>query len=357
MSSNFQYTRVNFMKFIGAFLVIVIHTHPFFNISWGLNFFFVNVLARIAVPFYLVTSGFFLYSKVAHLNEKRNKEKIMRYLLKLLKLYVLWSGVYLIINLPAYFSNKSLLTGIIHVIRNFLFTSIDVHLWYLLATAVGVYIAVIVLKKLGWTGLVSISLICSLLLLVTQTYSGLISETIIGTGISLYERIFGTIANSFIMAVPFLTLGMVICRYEWMNQLKHSRCWCIVAFMAMIVEHFGTRLLGISTDYAVSLSLILFTVVFFIYLLQKDQQSQPDFLLKYSLLFQQGSLFIYLIHIAFLRLLLVIYGQLGIENPRLITFILISLASVGSYLCLQRITVVYQWLMNPIGGLKRKQGV
>ena len=38
MSSNFQYTRVNFMKFIGAFLVIVIHTHPFFNISWGLNF-------------------------------------------------------------------------------------------------------------------------------------------------------------------------------------------------------------------------------------------------------------------------------------------------------------------------------
>lgn len=37
MNSTYQYPRLNLMKFIGAFLVIAIHTHPFFNLSWGLK--------------------------------------------------------------------------------------------------------------------------------------------------------------------------------------------------------------------------------------------------------------------------------------------------------------------------------
>lgn len=357
MSSKIYYPRINLMKFISAFLVIAIHTHPLFDLSWGANFFVVNVLSRIAVPFYLVTSGFFLYPKMIDQMNLQHQKKIKNYIQKLIYLYVLWSGFYLLINLPAYFENKSFIVGIAHVGRNFLFTSIDVHLWYLLASAVAVLCITLILRKASWKVLMIVSSSLYTILLLTQTYSSLVSETMIGTVIGLYERAFGTIATSFMMAIPFLTLGMAIRRYDWVKKLKYSGRWCLITFGLICIEHFTMRFIMSSADYAVSISIALFIVGFFVYLAQKDEQKQTAFLVEYSEMFQQASLFIYIIHIAFLRLLLVIYKFMGIENPRLITFLLISIFSFGSYLCVNKMKGLYQYMMNPTFKLKRKIGV
>ena len=344
MNSTYQYARLNLMKFIGAFLVIAIHTHPFFNLSWGLNFFVVDIVARVAVPFYLITSGFFFYPKVAN---SGNKAKIKDYVLKFVQLYVIWSVIYLIINFPTYFLGKSPVTALIHVVRNFLFTSIDVHLWYLSAVAVGIVVIVVILRKLGWRVLIGVNVVCILLLLLTETYAGLIQGTFLSSILNLYGRLFGGLANSFIMAIPFLTIGMLIRKYQLMNKLTHLGMWCFIAFVMMIIEQFWVRILELANDYTVSLSLILFTTLFFIYLVQKDQKGPIPFLTTYDSLFKQSSLWIYLIHIAFLRLLLVIYQQLGIENPRLVTFLLISVASILSYFMVRRLRGIYHCVMTP----------
>lgn len=357
MSSKIQYSRVNLMKFIGAFLVIAIHTNPLFDLSWGANFFVVNVLSRIAVPFYLVTSGFFLYPKMIDQMNPQYQKKNKAYIQKLIFLYMFWSAFYLLINLPAYFANKSFIVGLAHVGRNLLFTSIDVHLWYLIASAVAVFCIAVILRKGSWKVLMIVSTGLYILLLLTQTYSGLVSGTMIGTAIGMYERIFGTIATSFMMAIPFLTLGMAIRRYEWWKKFKYSGRCSLFTFGLICIEHFTMRFFMQPTDYAVSISVALFTVQFFIYLVQKDEQTQSALLVKYSEMFQQASLFVYIIHIAFLRLLLVIYNFIGIENPRLITFFLISIFSFGSYLCVKRMKVFYQYIMNPRFKLKRKPGM
>ncbi len=78
-----------------------------------------------------------------------------------------------------------------------------------------------------------------------------------------------------------------------------------------------------------------------------DQRKPSPLLMKYDAIFRESSLWIYLIHVTFLRLLLVIYQQLGIENPRLITFLLISVASVLSYFFVRRFRGIYQWVMMP----------
>ncbi len=64
-----------------------------------------------------------------------------------------------------------------------------------------------------WRVLIGVNVGCILLLLLTQTYAGLIQGTVIASVLALYERLFGGLANSFIMAIPFLTIGMVPRRF------------------------------------------------------------------------------------------------------------------------------------------------
>ncbi len=188
---------------------------------------------------------------------------------------------------------------------------------------------------------------CILLLLLTQTYAGLIQGTVIASVLALYERLFGGLANSFIMAIPFLTIGMLIRKYELLKKDTPVGGWCLVAFILLVIEQLGVRVLGLATDYTVSLSLLLFSTLFFIEVGRWDQRKPSPLLMKYDAIFRESSLWIYLIHVTFLRLLLVIYQQLGIENPRLITFLLISVASVLSYFFVRRFRGIYQWVMMP----------
>lgn len=343
MTEKFEYVRLNLMKFICSFFVIAIHTQPLFNLSWRANFLLVNVMSRIAVPFFLITSGFFLYPKLIGVQVN----SIKRYVMKLLSLYVVWSVIYVFFNIPAYFSGRSLLLGSAHLMRNFLFTSVDVHLWYLLACGVGVYLIYIILKYLSWGWLTAISTVFYMTVLLSQTYFGLIDETVIGALITLYERVFGAIGNSFLMTVPFIVLGMSIRRYDLIHKIRYAMPLGVIFFILMVVEHFGLRLLEVSADYGSSISLILGTLMLFIYLAQQDEMSQPMVLVKYSTVFQEASLVIYTVHILFLRLLYMVYGYFGIDNPRLLTFLILSLCSILTFILMKKTKRGYQILMNP----------
>ena len=46
-------------KFIAALFVIAIHTRPFQDISVDIDFFFVDIICRMAVPFFVICTGFY----------------------------------------------------------------------------------------------------------------------------------------------------------------------------------------------------------------------------------------------------------------------------------------------------------
>lgn len=48
-----QYPAVDAMKFVCAFLVIVVHTYPFYEVWPDLGFVTSNILGRIVIPFSL----------------------------------------------------------------------------------------------------------------------------------------------------------------------------------------------------------------------------------------------------------------------------------------------------------------
>ena len=51
---------IDFFKFIAALVVVAIHTSPLSSFSVDADFILTRVLARIAVPFFLMVTGYFV---------------------------------------------------------------------------------------------------------------------------------------------------------------------------------------------------------------------------------------------------------------------------------------------------------
>ena len=110
-----QYNAIDAAKFFCAILIVTIHFPPLGNaavspLAQAVNSFFRSYLGRIAVPFFLLSAGFFLFRKTA--SQPFSAAPSKAYVLRILRLYVLWTILYLpwIIR-EARESGKNLLTG------------------------------------------------------------------------------------------------------------------------------------------------------------------------------------------------------------------------------------------------------
>ena len=56
-----NYPMIDIMRIIASILVIGIHTYPFLQISPSLDFITTHIIGRIAVPFFFMTTAFFLF--------------------------------------------------------------------------------------------------------------------------------------------------------------------------------------------------------------------------------------------------------------------------------------------------------
>ena len=65
---------IDFFKWIAAILIIAIHTHPLCQMNENVDFWFSEVVTRLAVPFFAVTSGYFLNRD----NVKRQQFKVIK---------------------------------------------------------------------------------------------------------------------------------------------------------------------------------------------------------------------------------------------------------------------------------------
>lgn len=143
-----------------AVLVVAIHTSPLESISPDLDFWLTRVAARVAVPFFLMVSGFFL--------AKKDQEGIGRFLKKTLLIYLAAVIFYLPMNLYAGgFSPSDWLRGI-------LWEGTLYHLWYFPALIWGVLFTRLLLH-LGRRRALPIAAILYLIGLGGDSYYGIVS--------------------------------------------------------------------------------------------------------------------------------------------------------------------------------------
>lgn len=201
MTKNESYSGIDYFRFIAALLIVAIHTSPLSSFSETGNFIFTRIVSRVAVPFFFMTSGFFLISRYTC-----NAEKLEAFIKKTTLIYGVAILLYIPINVyNGYFKMDNLLPNII---KNIVFDGTLYHLWYLPASIIGAAIAWYLVKKLNYPKALMVASVLYLIGLFGDSYYGITEK--ISCLNSLYTYIFQVTdytRNGIFFAPIFFILG------------------------------------------------------------------------------------------------------------------------------------------------------
>lgn len=329
------------MKFFCMIAVVCIHTSPFGNTNTGLM---INVLSRVAVPLFFISSGYLLSSKF-------NYEYVHKYFIKIFKLFLSWVIFYILFNLTFtsisnIINGNYIFDGYKEYFSNFKILDIyygegiiKYHLWYLAATLCVIPILYITIKY----NIVKISLLISLILNIIGIF--IYNQNIINI-VTTRDAVF--------FAYFYCMIGVYIRGKQNIIEDNIKQCRYIffvssifIFYIISLIERINYDKYFIQTsDYYIS-TIPLAITIFLLCIKKKD--TNDTFLSKVG----RQSVGVYLIHIAFIELTEIILYKLNllpIVNTlwyQFIYTIIIIIVSYLSYSILQQVKVnIYNLLDN-----------
>lgn len=233
MTKNKNYTGIDYFRFIAALLIVAIHTSPLASFSETGDFILTRIIARVAVPFFLMTSGFFLISRYTY-----NTEKLGAFVKKTALIYGAAILIYIPINIyNGYFKMDNLLPNII---KDIVFDGTLYHLWYLPASIIGAVIAWYLVKKLNYPKALIVASVLYLIGLFGDSYYGITEK--ISCLNSLYDYIFQVTdhtRNGIFFAPIFFIIGGLIADNRPQITFGKSIWGFAVSFALMFGEAFA----------------------------------------------------------------------------------------------------------------------
>lgn len=257
-------------RLAAAVLVVCIHTGPLSSVSLSWDFWLTRVLARVAVPFFLMVSGYFL--------ARSEWENTARFLKKTGMTYLMAVVLYLPLNLysggygPLEWAKKLLFDGTLY------------HLWYFPALILGVFIARGLIRLRRPAALLAASVLY-IIGLGGDSYYGLAAR--LPGAASCYQAVFALFSytrNGLFYAPLFLLLGAFGKRWSRRTALAGA----MLSLAAMTAEGFTLRALGWQRHDSMYLALPLCMVFLFSLLLASNHGEDRKL--------RRLSLLIYLFH-------------------------------------------------------------
>ena len=161
-----NYTGIDFFRLIAAILIITIHTSPLASFSATGDFILTRIVARVAVPFFFMTSGFFLISRYS-----RDNDKLKKFVNKTACIYGIAILIYIPVNIyNGYFNSDNLIPNIL---KDLFFDGTIYHLWYLPASIFGAWIAWYLVKHFDYKRALIASSVLYLIGLFGDSYYGI----------------------------------------------------------------------------------------------------------------------------------------------------------------------------------------
>lgn len=202
-----QSRALDYFKLFAAFLVIAIHTSPLADVNATADFVLTRILARIAVPFFLMVSGFFLLPQYLF-DKSADSRRLRTFLKKTFLLYLSAVLLYLPVNFYAgHFQDA----GIWDILRMLLFDGTFYHLWYLPAAMLGTSLVFLLGKKLPFHAVFGICILLYLLGLLGDSYYGFVAA--MPALKSMYDALFVVFSytrNGIFYAPLFLVMGAAL---------------------------------------------------------------------------------------------------------------------------------------------------
>lgn len=263
---------IEYFRLAAAFLVVAIHCSPLTTYSETADFILTRAVARVAVPFFFMVTGFFVLGR---------PEKLRRFLKRTALLYLACILLYLPLNL--YSGALSGLTPV-GALRELLFEGTFYHLWYFPAVLLGAAIASLLMRTRAGLGIAAALYVLGLL---GDSYWGLISG--VPWLSDVYEVIFGLAGytrNGLFFAPLFLLLGARLRGRETSRKVEAAGLGAALALVlceALLLRHLGWQ----RHD---SMYVFLPAVMYFLFsLLLAPRGEAPGWLSPFSM-------FVYVLH-------------------------------------------------------------
>lgn len=264
---------IDLIKYAAAILIICFHCERVIQDPM-VHHLFKNVLCRIAVPFFFISSSYFVRR-----GQNGSPSYLKRYLQSSIKSYLFWSLIYLPIGFMWIQENYTLGPELypVALLTGLLYTGTYYHLWYIPAMIFGMIIAHWLIKKTGYFPLFMLTFILYLFGSL-ETYYGYINNEHLQLFFDQYLTIFITTRNGLFFALIFVAVGYFLWDYREKIARFHKHFRFLVLFTGLILVGEGLIVyanMGIDKNFM--WSLIPFTAVFFCWSLTWQVKCKTDF--------------------------------------------------------------------------------
>ncbi len=239
---NTSYAGLDYLRIIAAFLIVAIHTSPLMSFSPEADFIFTRIIARVAVPFFFMVTGFFLLSRIIPSQGARPETdtgkpagEVKKFLKKTAILYGAAILIYFPINIYSGFFNEK--HGLTSLLKDIFINGTFYHLWYLPAVITGVILIYILTAYFGKRNLFLISLLLYGIGLLGDSYYGLTIK--LPWLKNIYDSIFYLFdytRNGIFYAPVFLVLGALIAKQNRKLTLKQSLSGLLFSSALLFLE-------------------------------------------------------------------------------------------------------------------------
>lgn len=327
MKGKTNYELIDIFKLIFCIMVVSIHTNILKIFPKDVDWYVTNLLFRLAVPFFFITSGFFFGRKILSKNNNL-KETTKKYCIRLSIPLVFW----LLIGLPHMIYERydvRLLHTIKELIKETIFYPYGA-LWYIYALLIAIIILYFFYKRKKYILPVIIGFILYIFALVCNSYYFVIDNIpILKKIVDTYMKIFVSARNGIFVGILFVSLGVLLAKYidKIKNiKLRYPIIITIVLYLMLIVEVYvvkGRNVLDDSSIYIITP--FISTMIVYLLIVLSRNKAHPKI--------RNLSTGIYFIHRPIIGYLLMIFPTLSDER---IIFIVVLPLSIIITLLLQK---------------------
>ncbi|CAM4258094.1 acyltransferase family protein [Erysipelothrix aquatica] len=320
-----RFENLDFLRYFGAVLIVILHLRPFKDISYPLDLLFNNMISRLFVPFFFITSGYFVAKK-----QKQNPAYFNRYIKGLIPSYLIWCLIYLPFGLQ-YIKEMGLSPMLypVGLLVGILYSGTYYHLWYYPALIVALLFTNAWLKRFKLSSLLIVSFLL-FALGATETYFGLLPNAIQTILNTYYYNIFITTRNFLFFGTFFVAMGYAM-EAKNIVFVKASLTKLVVSFLLFLVE-----VMLLQKVDRLDSNLMFMTIPTVFYMFTTALQLPFTIRMPFKESIREYYKYYYLIHP------LIIYGVLGVIKPQttlfgalVLTLVTLVLTHIASWCFIQ----------------------
>ena len=327
MKQRKNYGAIDNFRLAAALLIVAIHTAPLASFSETADFLVTYCMGRVAVPFFLMVTGFFVlapYQKAVGRGMERERaawQKVEKFLKKTAGLY----AVSILLYLPVKAYAKQWPDGWGWA-KEIFFDGTFYHLWYLPAVLLG---CLLLAGMMRVSSPLAVSLVAFLLYAVGtagDSYYLLISK--VPAFKALYEGIFtfsSYTRNGIFFAPLFLWMGVLIANGRLTMPARKAAIGLLISMAGMLAE--GMLTFTMEWQKHNSMYLMLVPAMFFLFELLLSVELKPFGMAR------DLSMWVYIIHPICIILVRGAAGALKMEGlivkQSLVHYLLVCLVSLA----------------------------